>query len=223
MTGKRGTAADGAGGQSPGMRLNRRMKAILATGLLPSLSPSALTVLAYAAAYGEFATCKVFLGAKTIAKNTEWHRGSVRRGIAELLEVGFLVETKAATYRRAAVYRLAIVAELVAAARERAEAVGAKRRKSPEQRAAEAESKKRRARQGAHGCAPTGLMGEPPEGSSVSPQGAHGCAPNHIPIVPSSLKERYTGGRSSRRPRGQGTKEHERRLKAAAVKGRATA
>lgn len=215
--GARAVAGD-AGAKSPGMRLNRRMKDIIGTGLLPSMSPSALTVLTYAAAYGDFSTCKVFLGAKTIAANTRWHRGSVRRGIAELLDVGFLVELKAATYRRAAVYRLAIVPERVAAARERIEAVGAKRRKTPEKLAAEAEAKRRQGGEGAHGCAPRGLMDEPRGGSWVSPEGAHGCAPNHSLTVLSSLRERSPSGRSSRRSGGQGAGEHERRLKAAAVK-----
>jgi hypothetical protein len=143
------TAATGAGDNSPGMRLNRRMKDIIATGLLPSLSPSALAVLTYAAAYGDFSTCKVFLGAKTIAGaafNGRQNRNSARRGIGELLDVGFLVEVKARTFRRAAVYRLAVVPELVEAARDRIAAVGAKRRKKGE---------------GGHGCAPRGVMGVP--------------------------------------------------------------
>lgn len=189
---------------APGLRLNRRMKAILSTGLLPSMSPSALTVLAYAGAYGDFSTCNVFLGGKTVAKNTRGHRGSVRGGIAELLDVGFLVIVKAATHRRAAVYRLALVKARIEAAQARVAAVGAKRRKTPEQRAEESAKKKAAARQGAHGSAPRGLMGEPPGGSSVSPEGAHGSAPNHSLNVPSSLKERYPSGRSSRRSGEQG-------------------
>lgn len=223
MSATRARAADGAGDRSPGLRLNRRMKAILATGLLPSMSPSALTVLAYAAAFGDFATCNVFLGAKTVAKNTKGHRGSVRGGIAELLDVGFLTIVKAATPRRAAVYRLTLAKERIAAAQARVAAVGAKRRKSAEQRAAESAAKKAAAREGAHGSAPRGLTGHPPGGSWVSPQGAHGSAPNHSSNVPSTLKERYASGRSSRRSRGQGGDDHELRLKGAAVKGRATA
>ena len=205
---------------APGLRLNRRMKAIIETGLLPSLSPSALTVLTYAAAFGDFSTCKVFLGAKTIAANSQWHRESVRRGIAELLDVGFLVVVQEATYRRAAVYRIAIVPERVAVARARMESAGAKRRKTAEQRAAEAEAKKRQAREGAHGCVPTGLMGVSPGDSWVSPQGAHGCVPKHSKNVLSSLRERYPGGRSSRRP-GRKGEGGDARLKAAAVKRRA--
>lgn len=220
MSAARSQAADEAGDKSPGLRLNRRMKAILATGLLPSMSPSALTVLTYAAAFGDFTTCNVFLGAKTVAKNTKGHRGSVRGGIAELLDVGFLVIVKAATPRRAAVYRLTLAKERIAAAQARAAAVGAKRRKSAEQRAAESAAKKAAASGGAHGSAPRGLMGESPGGSPVSPQGAHGSAPNHSSNVPSSLKERYASGRSSRRSRGQGDDEHGLRLKAAAVKTR---
>jgi hypothetical protein len=111
-----------------GMRLNRRMKEIIGTGLLPSLSPSTLTVLVYAAAFGDFTACTVFLGAKTVAGaafNGRKNRNSVRRGITELLDVGFLAEVKAATHRRAAVYRLTIVPERVAAARTRAAAIGA--------------------------------------------------------------------------------------------------
>ena len=211
MSATRARAADKAGEPSPGLLLNRRMKAILATGLLPSMSPSALTVLTYAAAYGEFKTCKVFLGAKTIAGlafNGRKNRNSVRRGIEELLGVGFLVEVKARTYRRATVYRLVIAPDLVAAAQAKAAAVGDRRRKS---------------RQGGHGCAPRGGMDVPPGGPSVCPQGGHGCAPKHSLNVPSTLKERYASGRSSRRSRGQGDDENELRLKGAAVKKGASA
>lgn len=199
------SAAGGEGGEAPGLRLNKRMKDILATGLLPSMSPSALTVLTYAAAYGDFTTCKVFMGAKTLAGtafNGRKNRNSVRRGIADLLDVGFLVEVKARTCRRAAVYRLALVPERIAAARKRIAAVGAKRRKTGE---------------GGHGCAPRGVMGVSPGGSPVCPQGGHGCAPNHSSNVPSSLKERYASGRSSRRSRGQGGDEQSGRLKSAAI------
>jgi len=213
MTGRSGQRGDEAQA-APGLRLNRCMKAIIGTGLLPSLSPSALTVLTYAAAFGDFSNCKVYLGAKTIAANSKWHRGSVRNGIAELLDVGFLKVVQEPTNRRATVYRLVILPDRVAAARERMAAVGAKRRKSAEQKAAEAEAKKRQA-QGAHGSAPRGLMGESPGGSSVSPEGAHGSAPNLSKNVPSSLKERYPSGRSSRRSGEQGA---EGRIARAAVK-----
>jgi len=188
---------------SPGLRLNRRMKEIIGTGLLPSLSPSALAVLTYAAAYGDFSTCRVYLGAKTIAGaafNGSKNRNSVRRGIEELLDVGLLAQVQAATNRRAAVYRLAIVRERVIAARERMVAVGARRRKSAE---------------GGHGCAPRGVMDVPPGGTSVCPQGGHGCAPNHSRNVPSSLMERMPSGRSSRRSGEQGA---EGRIARAAVK-----
>jgi hypothetical protein len=180
----RGTrsATPGAGDSSPGMRLNRRMKDILATGLLPSMSPSALTVLTFAAAYGDFTNCKVFLGAKTVAKEAfrgKVNRNASRRGIDELLRVGFLVRVQDRTARKATVYRLAIVPELVAAARERIEA---------------ASENRRRAREGGSGCAPRGAQVDPPGGLRVAPQGGSGCAPNHSSTVPSSLKER-TGER----------------------------
>jgi hypothetical protein len=189
-------AVDGKQGeQSPRLRLNKRLKAIIATGVLPSLSPSALTVLLFAVAHGDFTTCKVFLGAKTVANRLQWHRAGARRGIAELLAVGLLVEVKKCTNRQATVYKIALVPELIEGARERAAAVGSRRRKSDKQKAAESEAKKLKAkevaeRQGAHGCAPGGLMDESPEGSWVSPEGAHGCAPNLSSTVPSSLKER---------------------------------
>jgi len=188
-------AGDEQANQSPRLRLNRRLKEILATGILPSLSPSAHTVLCYALAHGDFTSCTVFLGAKTIAKRLGWHRGGARRGIAELLAVGLLEPVKDRTNRQATVYLLTLVPELIEARRLRAAAVGAKRCKSAEQRAAEAKAKKRQARaakrrQGTHGRAPGGLMGEPPRGSWVSPQGAHGCAPKHSSNVPSTRKER---------------------------------
>jgi len=162
--------------------LNRRMKDILATGLLPSMSPSALTVLAFAAAYGDFTSCKVFLGAKTVANvafRGKINRNAARRGIDELLKVGFLVRVEDRTARKATVYRLAIVPELVVAARERIEA---------------ASKKRRRVREGGSGCAPRGAQDDPPGGLRVTPQGGSGCAPNHSSTVPSSLKER-TGER----------------------------
>jgi hypothetical protein len=206
----RGTAAGAgdAGEKSPGLRLNRRMKDILATGLLPSLSPSALTVLHYAAAYGDFTDCKVFLGAKTIAAAAfkgRQNRNSVRHGIAELLDVGLLVEVKPATYRRAAVYRIALVTDRVVAAQDRVKAVGARRR---------------RAGEGGHGCTPRGVMGVPPGGSCKHPQGGHGSPPNHSLTVPSSLRERVPSRRLSRRSVVQVGDEHEQQLKAAAVKKR---
>jgi hypothetical protein len=211
MKAKGARAAGEAGDRSPGMRLNRRMKDIIGTGLLPSMSPSALTVLTYAGAFGDFTACTVFLGAKTVAGaafNGRKNRNSARRGIEELLDVGLLVAVKDRTFRRATVYRLAIVPERVAAARARAAAVGARRRKSG---------------QGGHGCAPRGGIGVPPGGSSVCPQGGHGCAPNLSLNVPSSLKERCASGRSARRSLGQGADEHELRLRAVAVKKRVTA
>lgn len=99
------------GEQSPRLRLNKRLKDILATGILPSLSPSALTVLLFALAHGDFASCKVFLGARTVAGkafNGSKYRTSARRGIAELLAVGILVAVKDHTHRQATVYRLAV-------------------------------------------------------------------------------------------------------------------
>lgn len=99
------------GEQSPRLRLNKRLKDILATGILPSLSPSALTVLLYAQAHGDFTNCKVFLGARTVAAkafNGSKHRTSARRGIAELVAVGILVLVKDHTYRQATVYRIAV-------------------------------------------------------------------------------------------------------------------
>jgi hypothetical protein len=211
MTAKAARGADAAGDRSPGMRLNRRMKDILATGLLPSMSPSSLTVLTYAGAYGDFTACTVFLGAKTVAGaafNGRQNRNSVRRGIDELLDVGFLVTVKDRTFRKATVYRLALVPERVAAAKARVAAVGAKRRRS---------------REGGHGCAPRGVMDVPPGGSSVCPQGGHGCAPNLSLNVPSSLKERYASSRSARRSLGRAAGEHDRRLRKAAVNRRAKA
>jgi hypothetical protein len=202
---------------APGLRLNRRMKEIIGTGLLPSLSPSALTVLHFAAAYGDFTSCQVFLGAKTLAAKSRWHRNGARRGLAELLDVGFLVAVRAATNRKATVYRLALVRERVLAAQERAATVGARRRKSPEAYAAEAAAKKRPGGEGAHPCAPRGHTDEPPRGTPMSPQGAHPCAPNHSSTVPSSLKERYPSGRSSRRSVEQGA---EQRIAQAAVRRR---
>lgn len=187
--------------QSPRLRLNKRLKEILATGILPSLSPSAHTVLCYAVAHGSFSDCEVFLGAKTIAKRLGWHRAGARRGIRELITVGFLIPIKERTNRQATVYKIALDHERIEATRQRVAAVGAKRRKNDEQRAAESKAKKRRAkqvkkRQGAHGRAPRGLMGESPGDSWVSPQGAHGRAPKLFSNVPSPLKERM-GNRPS--------------------------
>lgn len=107
----RGKQEQGEGEQSPRLRLNKRLKDILATGILPSLSPSALTVLTYAQAHADFTSCKVFLGARTVAGKAfkgRQNRTSARRGIAELVDVGILVPVKARTYRQATVYRLAV-------------------------------------------------------------------------------------------------------------------
>lgn len=205
------------GEQSPRLRLNTRLKDILATGILPSLSPSALTVLLFAQAHGDFTTCKVFLGAKTIAKRLRWHRSSARRGIDELRAVGILVPVKQPTSRKATVYKVKLVPERIEAARAQAAAVGCRRRKRPEQVAAEATAKRLKAKEaaeaeGAHGCTPRGLMDESPGGSWVSPQGAHGCAPKHSSNVPSTRKERC-GKRSRAEARSVATDtKHKQRL-----------
>jgi hypothetical protein len=206
------SATPGAGDNSPGLRLNRRMKDILATGLLPSLSPSALTVLTYAAAHGDFKSCTVFLGAKTIAARLGWNRKGARDGIAELLDVGFLVVVKAATFRQATVYRLAIVPELVKAAQERQEKLRAM-----------IADRRRPGREGAPYGAPRGNPEVPPGDTPGCPQGEPRGAPKHTSTVPSALKERSAGDRSARRPQRQGAGEHERRLKDAAIKKRGTA
>jgi hypothetical protein len=99
------------GEQSPRLRLNKRLKDILATGILPSLSPSALTVLLFAQAHADFTTCKVFLGARTVAGKafkSRQNRTSARRGIAELRAIGILVPVKDHTHRQATVYRLTV-------------------------------------------------------------------------------------------------------------------
>lgn len=99
------------GEQSPRLRLNKRLKDILATGILPSLSPSALTVLLFAQAHADFTSCKVFLGARTVAGKafkSRQNRTSARRGIAELRAIGILVPVKDHTHRQATVYRLTV-------------------------------------------------------------------------------------------------------------------
>jgi predicted transcriptional regulator len=99
------------GEQSPRLELNRRQRAIIESGILARLRPSALVVLHYAIAHADFTTAKVFLGARTVATvafNGSRHRTTARRGIAELVAAGILVPVKDHTYRKATVYRLTV-------------------------------------------------------------------------------------------------------------------
>lgn len=99
------------GEQSPRLELNRRQRAIVESGILGRLRPSALVVLHYAIAHADFTTCKVYLGARTVAGGAfggSKHRTTARRGIADLVAVGILVPVKDHTYRKATVYRIAV-------------------------------------------------------------------------------------------------------------------
>lgn len=103
-------AHDGEQGeQSPRLELNRRQRALVESGILGRLRPSALVVLHYAIAHADFAQCTVYLGARTIAAaafNGSKHRTTARRGIADLIEAGILVTVTDRTYRKATVYRI---------------------------------------------------------------------------------------------------------------------
>jgi hypothetical protein len=94
------------GETGPGARLelHRRLKAIVSSGALAGLRPSALVVLVYALAHADFGKATVYLGARTIAARVGMSRGSIRRGIADLLEAGLLDRTTANTFTKAAVY-----------------------------------------------------------------------------------------------------------------------
>lgn len=95
------------GEHSPRLQLNSRQRAIVESGLLARLRPSALVVLHYAIAHADFANCTVYLGARTIADRAGLNRSSVRRGLAELLAVGILTVRKKRTFTRATVYGIA--------------------------------------------------------------------------------------------------------------------
>lgn len=97
--------------QSPRLELNRRQRAIVESGILPRLRPSALVVLHYAIGHADFTTCRVYLGARTVACaafNGSKHRTTARRGIADLVAAGILVAVKDHTYRKATIYRIAV-------------------------------------------------------------------------------------------------------------------
>lgn len=95
------------GEQSPRLELNRRQRAIVESGVLPSLRPSSLVVLHYAIAHADFTTGTVYLGARTIADRAGLNRSSVKLGLAELVAVGILKVEKPRTFTRATVYRIA--------------------------------------------------------------------------------------------------------------------
>jgi hypothetical protein len=100
--------------QSPRLELNRRLRAIVASGILGRLRPSALVVLHYGIAHADFGTATVFLGARTIAGaafNGSKHRTTARRGIAELIAAGILVPVQDRTYRKATVYEITLPAD----------------------------------------------------------------------------------------------------------------
>lgn len=95
--------------RSPRLELNRRQRAIVESGILGRLRPSALVVLHYAIAHADFTTCKVYLGARTVAGvafSGSQHRTTARRGICELIAAGILVPVKDHTYRKATIYRI---------------------------------------------------------------------------------------------------------------------
>lgn len=99
------------GEQSPRLELNRRQRAIVESGILPRLRPSALVVLHYAIAHADFATGTVYLGARTIAAaafNGSKYRTTARRGIADLVAAGILVSVQDRTYRKATVYEITV-------------------------------------------------------------------------------------------------------------------
>ncbi len=98
------------GERSPRLELNRRQRAIVESGILPRLRPSALVVLHYAIAHADFATGSVYLGARTIADRAGLNRSSVKIGLAELVAVGILKVEKKRTYTRATVYSIAMLA-----------------------------------------------------------------------------------------------------------------
>jgi hypothetical protein len=95
------------GEQSPRLELNRRQRAIVESGILARLRPSALVVLHYAIAHADFATGEVYLGARTIADRAGLNRSSARLGIADLVALGILIVRKPRTFTRATVYAIA--------------------------------------------------------------------------------------------------------------------
>jgi hypothetical protein len=104
MSRNRPQAADKQGETSPRLELNRRQRAIVESGILASLRPSALVVLHYAIAHADFTKCTVYLGARTIADRARLNRSSVRLGINELIAVGILAVKRQRTFTRATVY-----------------------------------------------------------------------------------------------------------------------
>lgn len=101
-------------GKPDRLELNRRMRAIVSSGRLAGLRPSALTVLIYAIAHADFGTATVYLGARTIAGaafNGSKYRTMARRGIAELIAAGILVPVQDRTYRKATVYEITVPAD----------------------------------------------------------------------------------------------------------------
>jgi len=107
-------AGDEQGRRSPRLELNRRLRAIVGSGRLAGLRPSAHVVLLYAIAHADFGTARVFLGARTIAGaafNGSKHRTTARRGIAELIAAGILEPVQERTYRKATVYEITVPAD----------------------------------------------------------------------------------------------------------------
>jgi hypothetical protein len=99
-------AGDEQGRRSPRLELNRRLRAIVGSGRLAGLRPSAHVVFAYGIAHADFATAAVYLGARTIAARVGMDRKSIKRGLADLLEAGLLTITTPNTFTRAAVYEI---------------------------------------------------------------------------------------------------------------------
>ena len=149
------------GEHSPRLELNRRQRAIIESGILGRLRPSALVVLHYAIAHADFAECTVYLGARTIAAAAfggSQHRTTARRGITDLIAAGILVTVQDRTYRKATVYR-------ITAPRDRAQGCALSGHK------AEPSQGTRLCPEGAQGCAPNPT-------SPASPRGSRGMRPS---------------------------------------------
>ena len=156
------------GEHSPRLELNRRQRAIIESGILGRLRPSALVVLHYAIAHADFAECTVYLGARTIAAAAfggSQHRTTARRGITDLIAAGILVTVQDRTYRKATVYR-------ITAPRDRAQGCALSGHK------AEPSQGTRLCPEGAQGCAPILLPLLPLEEAGAC---AHRLRPRAMP------------------------------------------
>ena len=93
------------------LELNRRHRAINDSGVMAGMNSRAWRVFSYALAHADFETCRVYLGAKTVAAKAFGgihNRTAARVGIARLVDAGVLEIVPEASTNWKTVYEIRV-------------------------------------------------------------------------------------------------------------------